>query len=53
MRLEDRGLLEARWEFAGKRPRHVYRLTAEGLRAAQDSSRIARTSLVLGKQALA
>ena len=26
MRLEERGLLEARWELA-TRPRHVYRLT--------------------------
>ena len=33
MRLEDRGLLEASWEQTtpGKPPRHLYRLTADGL----------------------
>jgi DNA-binding PadR family transcriptional regulator len=36
MRLEQRGLLDARWEFAGRRPRHIYRLTAEGLVVAQE-----------------
>lgn len=33
MRLEDQGLLEARWEEssqAGRPPRHVYRLTTAG-----------------------
>jgi len=33
MRLSDRGLLEARWQpapTAGRPPRHVYRLTAQG-----------------------
>ncbi len=34
MRLEARGLLEARWELA-TRPRHVYRLTQDGLAAAK------------------
>jgi DNA-binding PadR family transcriptional regulator len=33
MRLADRGLLESGWEetVAGKPPRHVYRLTVDGL----------------------
>jgi DNA-binding PadR family transcriptional regulator len=37
MRLEARGWLEARWEGAppsGKPPRHLYRLTAQGLQEA-------------------
>jgi PadR family transcriptional regulator, regulatory protein PadR len=38
MRLEDRGLLEARWELSDRRPRHVYRLTAAGLAAAEAAS---------------
>jgi PadR family transcriptional regulator PadR len=39
MRLTDRGLLEAGWETdppAGRPPRHLYRLTAEGERAAAE-----------------
>ena len=36
MRLEERGMLTARWEFAQGRPRHVYRLTAEGRAIEQD-----------------
>src|SRR5215472_4727400 len=37
MRLAERGLLEASWESVemGKPPRHMYRLTAEGLRHAR------------------
>ena len=35
MRLEQRGLLAARWEFTEQRPRHVYRLTADGVAVAQ------------------
>ena len=34
VRLSDRGLLEAKWEessAAGRPPRHLYRLTADGL----------------------
>jgi DNA-binding PadR family transcriptional regulator len=37
MRLAERGWLETRWEEPerpGRPPRHVYRLTAEGARAA-------------------
>ena len=39
MRLCDRGLLETRWETAaqpGKPPRHLYRLTSDGLAYAED-----------------
>jgi PadR family transcriptional regulator, regulatory protein PadR len=38
MRLSDQGLLEAQWrepEKAGKPPRHVYRLTSDGLALAR------------------
>jgi PadR family transcriptional regulator, regulatory protein PadR len=38
VRLADRGLMEARWEDerpAGRPPRHLYRLSSEGLAAAQ------------------
>jgi DNA-binding PadR family transcriptional regulator len=36
MRLEERGLLTARWQLTdSRRPRHVYRLTGEGVDAAQ------------------
>ncbi len=40
IRLHDQGLLEAEWqppEGPGRPPRHVYRLTAAGLRAAADA----------------
>lgn len=38
MRLADHGWLEAFWEapeFPGRPPRHIYRLTAEGVRQAR------------------
>jgi DNA-binding PadR family transcriptional regulator len=37
MRLHQRGWLDARWEPTepGRPPRHLYRLTAEGLQAAR------------------
>jgi DNA-binding PadR family transcriptional regulator len=38
MRLEARGLLEARWELGERRPRHVYRLTAAGVEAARTAT---------------
>src|SRR4051812_32864943 len=41
MRLSDRGLLEAGWESdppAGRPPRHLYRLTADGERAAAEAA---------------
>jgi DNA-binding PadR family transcriptional regulator len=39
MRLADRGLLEARWDqdgLPGRPPRHLYRLTPDGLAVAAD-----------------
>jgi DNA-binding PadR family transcriptional regulator len=41
IRLADRKLLETRWENpeAGKPPRHMYRLTATGLRYAHEQAR--------------
>jgi PadR family transcriptional regulator, regulatory protein PadR len=38
MRLAERALLETRWENPepGKPPRHMYRLTADGLRYARE-----------------
>ncbi len=42
MRLADRGLLEARWETdvsPGRPPRHLYRLTPDGLAAAAGLAR--------------
>jgi PadR family transcriptional regulator len=41
MRLSDQGLLESEWqepERPGKPPRHVYRLTSEGLALARETS---------------
>ena len=40
VRLEEQGLLEADWAppiKQGSPPRHVYRLTGEGIRAAEES----------------
>jgi DNA-binding PadR family transcriptional regulator len=42
MRLADRGLLEARWDpdvLPGRPPRHLYRLTPDGLAVAADLAR--------------
>jgi PadR family transcriptional regulator len=50
MRLEERGLLEARWELS-TRPRHIYRLTQDGLAAAK-TARAARARPI-GKEAVA
>lgn len=39
MRLNERGWLETRWtapQSAGRPPRHMYRLTPDGLRAARE-----------------
>ena len=39
-RLADRGMVEARWEDgrpAGRPPRHLYRLSSEGLARAQEA----------------
>jgi PadR family transcriptional regulator, regulatory protein PadR len=40
MRLAERKLLETRWEtpVAGKPPRHMYKLTATGLRCAREQA---------------
>jgi len=51
MRLEQRGLVEARWEVTS-RPRHVYRLTRDGLAAAQ-AVRAGAALPLSGKQAVA
>jgi DNA-binding PadR family transcriptional regulator len=51
MRLEERGLLEASWELT-TRPRHVYRLTRDGL-AAATAARTATAPAIPGKEALA
>ena len=52
MRLEERGLLAARWELGEGRPRHLYRLTAEGVAVAQERPR-ARTTPIPGTRSLA
>lgn len=49
MRLEAQGYLTAIWrpsEIAGRPPRHVYRLNAEGRRLAADNPVIGDVSLV-------
>lgn len=51
MRLEERGLLEARWELAA-RPRHVYRLTRDGVAAAK-AAHAASPLPVRGKEVVA
>ena len=41
MRLNDQGLLESKWEpspEAGRPPRHVYRLTAQGIALAAEQA---------------
>ena len=57
MRLEERGLVEARWELSERRPRHVYRLTESGLEAAAaealPATRPTRAVALLGEQAIA
>jgi DNA-binding PadR family transcriptional regulator len=45
MRLADQGLLEAEWRPAaepGRPPRHAYRLTGLGVRAAREAERSTR-----------
>ena len=53
MRLAERGLLETSWETAeiGKPPRHLYRLTPDGLRFAREH-RLSRSSSRFGRAAL-
>jgi DNA-binding PadR family transcriptional regulator len=45
MRLSGRGWLEARWESAepGRPPRHMYRLTGVGVKAAREQVRTRRS----------
>ena len=52
MRLSDQGLLEAEWrepEKGGKPPRHVYRLTPDGLAFARAQVKPAAKTPVLKK----
>ena len=59
MRLEERGVLEARWELSEHRPRHVYRLTEAGVQAAAateaegETAQPSRSVAPSGKQATA
>jgi len=49
MRLSDQGLLESRWqepERPGKPPRHVYRLTSDGLAFARTVARPRKSSVM-------
>jgi PadR family transcriptional regulator, regulatory protein PadR len=49
MRLSDQGLLESHWqepERPGKPPRHVYRLTSEGLAFARSTARLGKQTVV-------
>lgn len=52
MRLEERGLLTARWQLTDSRPRHLYRLTGEGVDAAQ-ACRVARPAPIVVTEAVA
>jgi DNA-binding PadR family transcriptional regulator len=50
IRLNQQGLLEARWEqpeLPGRPPRHAYRLTAKGIAYAKTSLAEAASSIVL------
>jgi DNA-binding PadR family transcriptional regulator len=51
MRLAERGLLEASWEAhkPGRPPRHLYRLSADGIRAAQDLASEERAARAPGR----
>ena len=45
MRLADRGLLETAWEKGppqGRPPRHLYRLTGDGVKLARETARAGR-----------
>jgi len=52
MRLCDQGLLESKWgesEGTGRPPRHLYRLTSQGLALAQRSSTESASAPLPGK----
>jgi len=52
MRLHDRGLLESSWDpapAAGRPPRHLYRLTATGIRLAGDVATVATMAPVAAR----
>jgi PadR family transcriptional regulator PadR len=51
MRLEERELLEARWELAERKPRHMYRLTPDGF--AYVAARVGAPAPVLTQEAVA
>src|SRR5258706_438044 len=54
MRLSDQGLLVSEWrepERPGKRPRHVYRLTPDGLALAREQAQDAPMAPIVGKWA--
>jgi PadR family transcriptional regulator PadR len=54
IRLHERGLLETDWEepsAPGRPPRHVYKLTGDGVRAAQDALRAHAGRLDLARSA--
>ena len=54
MRLSDRGLLESKWEpapDAGRPPRHLYRLTADGAAYGRTSLAQARQGRALARSA--
>ncbi len=53
MRLNERGLLESRWQEAeqiGKPPRHAYRLTEAGLKVAHEVERARPATTVFREQ---
>lgn len=53
IRLADRGWLESQWQQqAGEKPRHMYRLTAHGRKAARLALAEASTSLKTLKPAM-
>ena len=49
MRLTDQGLVEAEWReptAPGRPPRHVYRLTSQGLALAREACKVSEAGLV-------
>jgi DNA-binding PadR family transcriptional regulator len=55
VRLADRGMVEARWEdhqAGGRPPRHLYRLSSEGLARGHEALAAAPTVLTAPRQAV-